>query len=779
MQKQQQTQQNQQNSNIQKELVNIESISSETFQANKFLEQFFKQQRYNLIKIDNLEEVDKNVKDISLNLSKMETVLTEMNNKIKDELNTQLYVNKIKMDYQANKKVQMENEFKNLKTVYQQIEKQLSVLSNRNPIEQQLREINQEKDQVIRTKQLIEHFKAFNKKNQEDHPQMYRQVIYENKLENIELAAKNILILQKVCSNMNNTGEYKLAIDNIRDMFQKFEIKIEKKFKEFYWLFDSPNMAKYLKIINLYEMIGKVSEFYIDQTLGELKVNQDYSLQGPENIKREIKNHLDLLHVRFKKALQDENKEDGMKNSFFIQEIFGGYSSDVLKSFICYSFDDIMGKIVKQILNNFINNPNLYLQYFQFLYETIQAQVNKIDQIESTLSSQASELANSFFISLFQEYQERYFEIEINNLTCVITDNSNKVIELMQRSKDFTKERVKGEIQKWFEHLIFDNSDKDQVRLTKSEMAHRLTIMKDILHQEYIEIIFTSVQESLNRSEKISLKEQKIPNKCQILELFLSHFGTNLISTLIEYTIHTVPNLNRKILLNADFFEVIPQLNILVNRMDLIFSQYTKNSFENVELRQMVKKKEEIISTLEINILKSIQCALASIFINCNRILNDKQRSKDFIKSTDILLSPTAACTEFIAFLQVYIESINQSQSNSNRTRVLESIGLQIISILIDHFSKFKVSQQGAIQQLQVDIAQYEKLIKQNFNYFEVLQKFEQLKILINIFKIERSNLDQYVQEEYLFKQIDPVTIQKYRDNRQDSSGSYLQMFMK
>ncbi|KAL4446071.1 hypothetical protein ABPG74_021610 [Tetrahymena malaccensis] len=779
MQKQQQTQQNQQNSNIQKELVNIESISSETFQANKFLEQFFKQQRYNLIKIDNLEDVDRNVKDMSQNLSKMETVLTEMSNKIKDELNTQLYVNKIKMDYQANKKVQMENEFKNLKTVYQQIEKQLSVLSNRNPIEQQLREINQEKDQVIRTKQLIEHFKAFNKKNQEDHPQMYRQVIYDNKLDNIELAAKNILILQKVCSNMNNTGEYKLAIDNIRDMFYKFEIKIEKKFKEFYWLFDSPNMARYLKIINLYEMIDKVAEFYIDQTLGELKVNQDYSLQGPENIKREIKNHLDLLHARFKKALQDEIKEDGMKNSFCIQEIFGGYSSDVLKSFICYSFDDIMGKIVKQILNNFVNNPNLYLQYFQFLYETIQAQVNKIDQIESTLSSQASELANSFFISLFQEYQERYFEIEINNLTCIITDNSNKVIELMQRSKDFTKERVKGEIQKWFEHLIFDNTDKDQVRLTKSEMAHRLTIMKDILHQEYIEIIFTSVQESLNRSEKVSLKEQKIANKCQVLELFLSHFGTNLISTLIEYTIHTVPNLNRKTLLNADFFEVIPQLNILVNRMDLIFSQHTKNSFENIELRQMVKKKEEIISALEINILKSIQCALASIFINCNRILNDKQRSKDFIKSTDILPSPTAACTEFIAFLQVYIESINQSQSNSNRTRVLESIGLQIISILIDHFSKFKVSQQGAIQQLQVDTAQYEKFIMQNFNYFEVLQKFEQLKILINIFKIEKSNLDQYIQEESLFKQIDPATIQKYRDNRQDSSGSYLQMFMK
>lgn len=76
---------------------------------------------------------------------------------------------------------------------------------------------------------------------------------------------------------------------------------------------------------------------------------------------------------------------------------------------------------------------------------------------------------------------------------------------------------MKGEIQKWIEQVIFNEDSTDRVRLSniythlerrgilksvlnivaKSEMAHRLNIMKEILLQEYIENMFCSVQESL------------------------------------------------------------------------------------------------------------------------------------------------------------------------------------------------------------------------------------------------------------------------------------------
>lgn len=48
---------------------------------------------------------------------------------------------------------------------------------------------------------------------------------------------------------MNNTGEYKVAIDNIKEMFYKFEVRIETKFKESYWLVDSTNMAVSIDIV--------------------------------------------------------------------------------------------------------------------------------------------------------------------------------------------------------------------------------------------------------------------------------------------------------------------------------------------------------------------------------------------------------------------------------------------------------------------------------------------------------------------------------------------------
>jgi hypothetical protein len=45
-----------------------------------------------------------------------------------------------------------------------------------------------------------------------------------------------------------------------------------------------------------------------------------------------------------------------------------------------------------------------------------------------------------------------------------------------------------------------------------------------------------------------------------------------------------------------------------------------------------VQRKESLLKSLEMLINKGIQLALASIFINCKRILQLKQNKKDFLK---------------------------------------------------------------------------------------------------------------------------------------------------
>ena len=101
---------------------------------------------------------------------------------------------------------------------------------------------------------------------------MYRAVVIDNQLDNIEVASQNILLLYKICMNIGSITEYKIGIDNIKEMYEQFVLKILIKFKEAFWQLDLENLKKYLKIINKFEIMDKVSEFYIDYILGNLKM---------------------------------------------------------------------------------------------------------------------------------------------------------------------------------------------------------------------------------------------------------------------------------------------------------------------------------------------------------------------------------------------------------------------------------------------------------------------------------------------------------------------------
>lgn len=94
-----------------------------------------------------------------------------------------------------------------------------------------------------------------------------------------------------------------------------------------------------------------------------------------------------------------------------------------------------MGKIVRTILQSAKKNPQSYLQFLEWLFEEIASHIGKINGIASSLSAQASELAHSFFVSLFAEYQDTYFQIELTNLTGIVEENSLKVLAKLDRSR--------------------------------------------------------------------------------------------------------------------------------------------------------------------------------------------------------------------------------------------------------------------------------------------------------------------------------------------------------
>lgn len=183
-----------------------------------------------------------------------------------------------------------------------------------------------------------------------------------------------------------------------------------------------------------------------------------------------------------------------------------------------------------------------------------------------------------------------------------------------------------------------------------------------------------NTQQSLQRCDKLSKKDELITNRSQLIELFLGYFGNIIMTQLVNITGQCIPELNRKTQLNDKFFEIIPLLNTLISRIDLLFSVYT-SKFELKEIEYLENKKESIIQTLEIKIKSQVQNALASIYVNCNRILNEMQNPKDFLLDTEGEQRATNACMEFVSFMRKYIKQIKRYSSQINKQRLLDGIG--------------------------------------------------------------------------------------------------------
>ncbi|KRW98405.1 hypothetical protein PPERSA_12884 [Pseudocohnilembus persalinus] len=211
-----------------------------------------------------------------------------------------------------------------------------------------------------------------------------------------------------------------------------------------------------------------------------------------------------------------------------------------------------------------------------------------------------------------------------------------------------------------------------------------------------------------------------------------------------------VPQLNRKTHLNPKFFTLIPQFNTLIQRIDLIFEDAIKSDSMSYELELLGKKKQKQMQNLEILIQNQNQNALAIIYIHANQMLNENQSKKDFLaKQVSDKLKETNAIRLFIEFVQSYTYVIEKNASPINKSRYFDAIGEQIIKILIDHYPQYKVTQSGSFQ-IQADISFVEKFLLKVINAKTLQRKLDQLKSLINIFKLDQESLKRYIKEECL-----------------------------
>ena len=270
----------------------------------------------------------------------------------------------------------------------------------------------------------------------------------------------------------------------------------------------------------------------------------------------------------------------------------------------------------------------------------------------------------------------------------------------------------------------------------------KLALLKDSNLQEIVENCLNLVQECSRRCILISQELNKTINIYGLLDVFLNNFGMGLIEHLINHTEDLIPGLNSSKPLDEGYFEIVSRINVWIQRLDLAYLNCTKNLSLINESQEFLNKKDTFLQRFTILLHKSIQNALASIFIFLNKILFEKQKKKDFTGETN---GRTEACAEFIKHLRRYVNVIKLFAFDKTKISILSSLGTQIISMLTEHFTHYKVNIKGNIALL-ADFNEYSAFILE-FGDENLRKEWDSFLLIAKVLSLPNEKMGEYIKE--------------------------------
>ncbi|CAL1701173.1 unnamed protein product [Somion occarium] len=183
--------------------------------------------------------------------------------------------------------------------------------------------------------------------------------------------------------------------------------------------------------------------------------------------------------------------------------------------------------------------------------------------------------------------------------------------------------------------------------------------------------------------------------------------------------------------------------------------------------REMVVFNNQTVSRIE-GAANQIMQRLTDTLISWLSTQLTKQKRTDFKPRNDDLsfarvnTEPCIACCEFLEKVR---DAARESLSGKNLEAFLTEVGVAFHGLLLDHLKKFPVSATGGLM-LAKDLKSYQDIIA-TFNIPSLLERFEFLRQLGNVFLVRPDILKSYITEGYLGR-IDSSLLRPYLAQRSD-----------
>ena len=692
----------------------------------------------------NLADLNRDIENV---LKSLKVLQVEINHEM-EGIKLEKELNHSSLERNQNK---LANEMATMKGEFEGLEKKITRIAEKSiTIGTHLNQLDKEKEAAILTSELIDYFLAFNSADTSTFPELFRD------MRNYEAAAKYIYFLNEVAKNLT-TSEYSVSTKNISDKYEQIKKVLTLQFIDGVSKRDTDKLHRLLPYVVDFNLLYEVSLHYINSTLRSISSDMIFELRTMDENKKTIDNtYLNLVRVLKSEMTSEDN---------FFMTVLEDKNTDVVKLFISHIFENYVGKALEKALNAFGKNEEVYLKYYETLYLRTEEMVQDIFKMDFPQASELHETARAHFHNVFDEYQADYFPREAHYLITLLERN----VERIQKQLEKVKEKEVQIVKTGAKTLNVGNVNQlEKFKLSREEATTRIELLRDILMHEGTEMMFMTLDQSVQRCINICKFDEKNNNAIILANKFLEIFGNKLLTMLVEFTTQIVPDLSRKVELNANFFEIIFKLNSMVQRVEISLYKSVRDLVKDRKYEQLMEKKEKIKHALEQKIERSLQKAVASLIIFANRILVNSQEKNEYnLKSGVQPQGTSASSSSCIEFLIPFINQIKCSYSENIKRRILSLLGTQLIDILIDHFSNVKVNLKGLGHVVIIaDVGEYEKVIE-DFDDQHAMNEFEVLKALVHVYKLtDREDLDSYLKTESRLKNVPSTIIDKYKYNR-------------
>jgi len=589
----------------------------------------------------------------------------------------------------------------------------------------QLENISTPRQRIKEAQQVMKYFEEFNS------PDTISPIF--NDPNQLHEAASIICQLFMVAQELQ-TEKFTEVKHHITAKYCKIEEELLEEFKRAYNRGEIENMAKCANALLPFKQYQKCYEGLIDMTLAGNFPREDVF----ENI------------IPACKTIQD-----------IIIKVFENNAEMIMSQFVQTVFEKKVQGYVYIKLNKKEDDIENYLETFAELYKKAKDVIKKLSEFK--LGSDSTFL-DRLKKNAFAKYLFSYIDDELEFLDARskgILDKFYATIGHQRKEKTETKRIIP-------EGLMPEMPAPLQELQRKMPGRSQQGLSISLLSQDVAVNLLQENKTSIRRCELISNPSDVPTNVYKIFQILLKYLGEDHFEYAIDMTLQVLPLSDPKSPPDLLFLKVLNEANTIFHLMEKHFTGFILRPIGSSPVySECAQKKKTLIEDLESKLDQGMEKILSCISGYIKHILSNEQKKSDFKVDSDdqVIAGQTSACKHVCGYIKGVIPNIRNSLDGKNLEVVFTELGVRFHRVLLDHFSQFAYTTNGAMAAL-FDINEYRHTMKQ-LNIQLLNRLFSMMYALMDLCIVRPENLKEVCSSEQ-FAGLDKSILQQFIQLRAD-----------